>query len=121
LNRPVAVPKIEPPGLAAQQALLDEARGALRRHDGAGALSAIGAHRLRFPETALFEERSALEIRALVALGRVEEARRLYGTFVGRFPGSLFAESLRTVVAGSAGDSVTDGATDPQVTKDGPR
>jgi hypothetical protein len=80
-NPSTEVPPIDPPGLAAQQALLDEARSALVRRDGASALSAVGAHRLRFPETALLEERSALEIRALAELGRMDEARRQFESF----------------------------------------
>jgi hypothetical protein len=104
----VATPVLAPPSLGAQQSLLDDARNALVRKDGTSALSAIGAHRLRFPDTALAEERAALEIRALVALGRMEEARSRYASFERMFPGSLFATSLRSLLPTFASDSVTE-------------
>lgn len=99
-------PPPHPPGLAAQQALLDGARRALVRGDGMSALSAIGVHRQRFPDTTLAEERAALEIRALLALGRLGEARERHAAFERSFPGSLFAPSLRSLVP-TANDSVT--------------
>jgi len=112
-------PGAEPAGLAAQQALLDEARAALRRHEGANALSAIGAHRLRFPESALSEERAALEIRALAELGRMEEARALHARFIRHFPHSLFAGSLSGVVTPRTDDSVTEPGARPQMESGG--
>lgn len=112
-------PSAEPAGLAAQQALLDEARAALRRHEGANALSAIGAHRLRFPESALSEERAALEMRALAELGRMDEARVLYERFVRRFPHSLFTRSLSGLVPPRTDDSVTEPGALPQMKSGG--
>jgi hypothetical protein len=110
-----AVPAPEPPpaGLAAQQSLLDDARRSLFHGDGANALAAIATHRRRFPDTALAEERAALEIRALLALGRFDVARERYTTFERGFPGSLFAPSLRDLMP-PAVDSVTEPATAPQ-------
>jgi hypothetical protein len=112
----VPVPVLDPPSLAAQQSLLDDARNALLRRDGTSALSAIGAHRLRFPETALAEERAALEIRALLSVGRTQEARERHGVFERAFPGSLFASSLRQLLPSRASDSesVTDPTAGPQ-------
>jgi resuscitation-promoting factor RpfA len=104
----VPAPVLTPPGLAAQQSLLDDARSSLVRGDGTSALSAIGAHRLRFPDTALGEERAALEIRSLVALGRLEEARERHAAFERAFPGSLFAPSLRTLMPAPTTDFVTE-------------
>jgi hypothetical protein len=113
----VAVPVLDPPSLAAQQSLLDDARSALLRRDGASALSAIGAHRLRFPDTALAEERAALEIRALLGVGRMRAARERHAVFERAFPGSLFASSLRQLFASGAPDSesVTDPPADSQL------
>jgi hypothetical protein len=102
------------PGLGAQQSLLDDARSALVRNDGTSALSAIGAHRLRFPDTALAEERAALEIRALVALGRLEEARERLDAFERAFTGSLFTPSLRRFLPQAMPQPVTDSAPGPQ-------
>jgi hypothetical protein len=107
-------PVLAPPGLAAQQSLLDDARGALVRGDGTSALSAIGAHRLRFPDTAFAEERAALEIRALIALARVEEARERHAAFERAFPGSLFAPSLRKLLPAQSAEAVTDLPVSPQ-------
>jgi hypothetical protein len=104
---------LPPPGLAAQQALLDGARRALVRGDGMAALTAIDAHRQRFPDTTLAEERAVLEIRALLALGRLAEARERHAAFERRFPGSLFAPSLRSLVP-TAADSVTEPPSPPQ-------
>jgi resuscitation-promoting factor RpfA len=111
----VPTPVLAPPGLAAQQSLLDDARSSLVRGDGTSALSAVGAHRLRFPDTSLGEERAAIEIRALIALGRIEEARERHGAFERAFPGSLFIPSLRTLVPGAAAESVTEPPASPQV------
>jgi len=113
----VPAPVLVPPSLAEQQALLDDARGALVRRDGASALSAIGAHRLRFPNTTLAEERAALEIRALVELGRLDEARERHAAFDLAFPGSLFANALRTLLPSTAPDPVTEPA--PSLQEDG--
>jgi hypothetical protein len=109
----VPAPVLAPPGLAAQQSLLDDARGAILRGDGTSALSAIGAHRLRFPDTVLGEERAALEIRALLTLGRTQEARERHAAFERAFPGSLFASSLRKLV--SSAESVTDPTAETQL------
>jgi hypothetical protein len=113
----VPAPVLAPPGLAAQQSLLDDARGAIRRGDGTSALSAIGAHRLRFPDTVLGEERAALEIRALLTLARTQEARERHAAFERAFPGSLFASSLRKLVPSGASnaESVTDASVEHQL------
>jgi hypothetical protein len=113
----VPAPVLTPPGLAAQQSLLDDARGAILRGDGTSALSAIGAHRLRFPDTVLGEERAALEIRALLTLGRIQEARERHAAFERAFPGSLFASSLRKLVPSGASnaESVTDASVEHQL------
>lgn len=87
--------------LAEQQALLDEARGALRRGDGAAALAALRAHVARFPQTVLDEEREAVAIRALVLVGRVDAARQREAAFERRFPVSLLTHSLRAALGAS--------------------
>jgi hypothetical protein len=110
---PIPTAALPPPGLAAQQALLDGARRALVRGDGMAALTAIDAHRQRFPDTTLAEERAVLEIRALLALGRLAEARERHAAFERMFPGSLFAPSLRSLVP-TAADSVTEPPSPPQ-------
>lgn len=104
-------------GLAAQQALLDDARAALRRGDGSGALAAIASHDAAFPTTAFEEEREAVAIKALLLIGRVSEARARTQRFEARFPQSLLTSSLRaTLAAKKSADSVTDPTPSRQTT-----
>ena len=84
--------------LAEQQALLDDARGALRRGDGAAALAALRSHIARFPETAFDEERQAVAIKALVLVGQLDAARQREAAFERRVPASLLTPSLRAAV-----------------------
>ncbi|HJL18168.1 MAG TPA: hypothetical protein RMH99_21065, partial [Sandaracinaceae bacterium LLY-WYZ-13_1] len=77
---------------AAERALLRQARTALGRGRPGDALSALRAHRARYPTSSLAEERMALEVRALEAAGRPDEAARLRARFVERFPASIFRE-----------------------------
>ena len=81
--------------LSEQQALLDQARSSLRRGDGAAALAIAGEHERRYPATDFAEEREAIEILALVMLGRSDEARSRGERFERRFPASLFLPSIR--------------------------
>lgn len=85
-------------GLAEQQALLDNARSLLRTGDPAGALDAVARHDARFPRTMFQEEREALAIRALVALGRMAEARARTDAFARRYGGSLALPALHKAV-----------------------
>jgi len=87
-------------GLAEQQALLDDARAALRRGDGQAALAALREHVARFPRTSFDEEREAVAIKALVLVGRRDEAREREAAFEQRFPASLLAPSLRVAAGG---------------------
>lgn len=97
--------------LAEQQALLDDARAALRRGDGYAALAAVRDHVARFPRTSFDEEREAVAIRALVLLGRRDDARARVAAFEQLHPTSLLARSLRVAVGVNAPrDSVTEAA-----------
>jgi hypothetical protein len=87
---PAPAPAPAAPGaLAAEQALLDPARVALARGDGAAALERLSAHERRFPSGALAQEREAMAIRALALTGDVSAARGRAGAFRARYPGSL--------------------------------
>lgn len=107
-------------GLAAQQALLDDARAALRGGDGQGALAAIRRHTAQFPSTAFAEEREAVAIKALVLIGHASEARARTERFDARFPKSLLTPSLRAALDGKRGvaDSVTGPAASSQTTSE---
>jgi hypothetical protein len=80
--------------LAEQQVLLDAARRALARSDGATALEALTWHRARFPETVLGEERAALTVKALRMSGRGVEAQQSANEFLRRYPASVFSEGV---------------------------
>src|SRR5262249_41497446 len=80
--------------LKAERALLDGAREAFARGDAAEAIAALDAHAQKFPAGRLVEEREALAIKALVNVGRVEEARRRADRFRARFPKSLLTSAV---------------------------
>jgi hypothetical protein len=91
-------------GLAAERALLDTARGALEREEGAAALAATSEHERRFPDGILAQEREAMAVRALAMLGRMDEARARADRFHARFPGSALIPALESSI-GSASKS----------------
>jgi hypothetical protein len=95
---PAAPPRVtDAASLAEQQALLDEARAALGKDDGRGALDLLGAHTRRFPESLFAEERAALTVKALASAGRRAEARARLAEFAATFPRSPLLPSLRLV------------------------
>lgn len=90
--------------LGEQQALLDQARAALGKGDGSGALELLKAHSNRFPHSVLREEREALTIKSLVKTGRAADARVGLEAFESRFPRSPLLPSLRA----TTGSAVTE-------------
>ncbi|HEX2671204.1 MAG TPA: hypothetical protein VHM25_10060 [Polyangiaceae bacterium] len=84
--------------LAEQQALLDVARAAFARSDYSATLRTLTTHSARFPKSVLAEERDALQIKALAASGRVQEARSLASRFQARHPQSLLLPSIKDSV-----------------------
>jgi hypothetical protein len=76
--------------LAAERTLLETARTALGRSDPAAALASLERHAQRHPSGQLREERDALAVQTLAALGRTEEARSRADRFRRAYPGSLF-------------------------------
>jgi hypothetical protein len=84
--------------LTAERALLDPARTALGRGDGANALALAGKHEQRFPTGKLAEEREAIAVQALAALGRKDEARIRGERFLSRYPGSVLTPALRAAL-----------------------
>lgn len=62
--------------LAADVALLRKAQLAMKSGDAASALQHVAEHTKSFPRSALGSERNVLRIRALCALGRVEQAKQ---------------------------------------------
>ncbi len=89
-------------GLAAERALLDVARSALARGEAAEALAATERHAHEYPDGALVEEREALAIKALVALGRMGEARTRAHSLEQRFPNGLTIHAVKAAVGEDA-------------------
>ncbi len=88
---------VAPPGsaksmsseLAQERALLDSARANAARGEPALVLEQVAQHAREFPQGRLGEEREALAIRALLALGRSGEARARAEAFRAAYPRSF--------------------------------
>jgi hypothetical protein len=85
-------------GLAAERALLDVGRSALARGEAAEALAAADRHAKTYPEGALVEEREAIAIKALVGLGRRDEARARAAELERKYPNSLVLRAVKNAV-----------------------
>lgn len=85
-------------GLGAERSLLDVARAALTRGEAAEALAAVDRHSRDYPDGVLVEEREAIAIKALVALGRRDDARARARTFEQRFPNGLMLRAVKGAV-----------------------
>jgi hypothetical protein len=88
--------------LAREQLLLQRARSALLRHDGAAALEGLRLHAGQYPVGALIEEREALRVEALMRLQRTGEARARAADFHRRRPDSLLADMVDQALSGGA-------------------
>jgi len=78
----------------AELRLLRQARAAVAREDYAAALPPIAEHARRFKDGRLSEEREALRVKALAALGRTDDARRAAVAFRARFPRSVLLSAV---------------------------
>ncbi|MBZ0116508.1 MAG: sigma-70 family RNA polymerase sigma factor, partial [Sandaracinaceae bacterium] len=58
--------------------------------EGEAALAAIARHEARFPEGQLAAERESIRVRALLLLGRNDEARWAAERFRAEYPESIF-------------------------------
>lgn len=84
--------------LAAERALIEMARNALSRGRPDQALEATRLHESRYPKGQLSEERESIAVHALVAAGRVDEARARADRFRARFPQSIFLPAIDAAV-----------------------
>jgi hypothetical protein len=89
-----APPVASASSLSAERGILDGARGALGSGDAARALALADEHVRRFPRPQLGEEREAIAIQALAALGRNDEARARAERFRIAAPHSLFLPAI---------------------------
>jgi hypothetical protein len=106
---PLATPSVSPTShaasassgpsqLAAERALLDEARAALVQGDPPRAIERLQRHRRTFLNPMLAEERDAMEVEALVRAGRGAEARARADAFRKRSPDSLFMPTVQSAI-----------------------
>lgn len=86
------------PQLATERRILDEARARLVQGDAARALGQLQRHRERFPKGLLAEERDAMQIEALAAQGRRDQARAAAAAFRTRSPNSLFIPTIESAI-----------------------
>jgi hypothetical protein len=91
--RPTAAPSASS-SLSVERGVLDDARAALSSGDAARALRLSDEHLRRFPKAQLGEEREALAIQSLVALGRYDEARARAARFRTAAPHSLLMPAI---------------------------
>jgi hypothetical protein len=81
-------------GLQAELALVRAAHDSLRAGKPEVALESMEQHRRQFPNGALAEERDALRVSAICALGRSDAASEAQ-TFLANHPGSPFVARIR--------------------------
>jgi len=79
--------------------LLSRARQADARRDYAGVLSILSEHERNFPAGRLSEEREVLRVKALVGLGRTDQARRTAARFRRQFPKSVLLRKVDEMLA----------------------
>jgi hypothetical protein len=96
--------------LAAEAAVLEEAREAVARRDGAAAVVALNEHARRFPRPALADEAFVLRAEALAAQGEGARLRALAAPWLANHPTSPYASRVRRAVA-QASPAPSGGAT----------
>jgi hypothetical protein len=85
--------------LAQERALLDLARSNAARGEPALALEQVERHRAQFPQGRLAEEREALGIRALLSLGRKQEAQDRAQAFRASYPNSFLLPVVESALS----------------------
>ena len=80
----------------AEIAAIDKARGALTTERPAEALARVQTYRSTFAAPHFADEADAIEVQALAALGRKDEARRKGEEFLTRRPRSPYAQRVRS-------------------------
>lgn len=104
-RRRTAKPAAPEPAAPSAADVLDEARLVARARaslttDPQRSLSLAEQAEEQFPQGQLVEERRAIAIRALVALGRHDEARRRADVFLAKFSKGAHAQSVRRALDG---------------------
>jgi hypothetical protein len=81
-----------------ERLIIEQATAALGRGKGDDALAACAEHAKRFPSGQLVEERESVAIRALVVLGRKDQAIARATEFRAHFPDSLLIDVVNEAV-----------------------
>jgi hypothetical protein len=97
-RKPESPPSSSAASYALELAVLEPARAAVARGDHPAALRAIAAHERRFPTGILREEREALRVKALIGLGKVDDAKRAAERFRDSFPRSVLSPGIQDAV-----------------------
>ena len=85
--------------LSRERALLDLARASASQGEPAKVLERVAAHAQQFPHGHLTEEREALAIRALLSLGREQEARERAQAFRSAYPNSFLTPVIDSALS----------------------
>jgi hypothetical protein len=88
-------------GLGKEKAILDVARTALGRGDGANAFAAVQRHASEFPRGQMSEEREALAVQALIQLGRERDAVERGARFHQTYPNSILGPVVDAALEGA--------------------
>jgi len=80
-------------------AIIDSARAALAAKRPEAALARVETYQRRFRSGHLTEEANALEIQALAAMGRRDEAKSKGKRFFASYPGSAYGRRVQSVLA----------------------
>ena len=93
-----ARPSSGAPSLSDELAAVDAARAAFVERNPGLAVDRVESYRRRFPSGHFMDEAEALEIQALVALGRNDEARTKANRFLATRPESPYAQRVRSAI-----------------------
>lgn len=88
-----------PSSIEDELAMIDAARGALASGQADAALTRVRGYQGRFRDGHFIEEADALEIQALAAMGRHEEAQANGARFLRSRPGSPYERRVRSAMA----------------------
>jgi hypothetical protein len=97
--RPVATPP--PVALAAELSRLDEARRAIASGDASKSLELLDSFDREVAHPALGPEASLIRIEALIALGRVDGARRIGERLLSAQPNGAYSQRVRSLLESS--------------------
>jgi hypothetical protein len=84
--------------MAAERLLIETAREALRKGRPNEAAYILQQHKKRYARGRFLEEREALDIMALSALGHRKQAQKQADRFITRYPESMFVEAVNAAL-----------------------